>query len=123
MIEIKNFPGYFITEKGEVYRLPHKNFDGKNSPSRVLCGTHLRGGGVGNKRCYESVNISVKNSEGRTVKQKRMYVHRLVAESFIENPHNYSEIDHINQDKLDNRVENLRWVSKSMNQHNRPENT
>ena len=122
MVPIKNCPGYFITEKGEVYRLPNKISDGKNAPSKVLCGTHLRGGGVGNKRCYESVNISLRDTDGNFIKQKRYYVHRLVAETFIDNPHRYPEVDHINQDKLDNRVENLRWVSKSENQQNRPDN-
>jgi hypothetical protein len=42
-------------------------------------------------------------------------VHRLVAEAFIENPDDKPQIDHINQDSFDNRVENLRWVSGSEN--------
>lgn len=42
-------------------------------------------------------------------------VHRIVALSFIPNPNNYSEINHINCIKSDNRVENLEWVSSSQN--------
>jgi len=46
-------------------------------------------------------------------------VHKLVGEVFLENPNNYTDLDHINRDRLDNRVENLRWVSRSENCANR----
>ena len=53
--------------------------------------------------------------------KKSVYIHRLVATAFIPNPENKREIDHINGDRLDNRVGNLRWVSSKENKHN--ENT
>lgn len=45
-------------------------------------------------------------------------VHRLVAETFLERPEGTTEVDHINHDKLDNCVFNLRWVNHSENMYN-----
>ena len=52
-------------------------------------------------------------------KQHILYVHRLVAETFIPNPDNKPEVDHINTDRCDNDVNNLRWVTRKEN-HNNP---
>ena len=43
------------------------------------------------------------------------YVHRLVAETWMPNPNQYEQVNHINGDKSDNRVENLEWASPSQN--------
>lgn len=47
--------------------------------------------------------------------KKTATVHRLVAKAFILNPNNYPEVDHINGDPSDNRVENLRWCTHGQN--------
>lgn len=44
------------------------------------------------------------------------YVHRLVAYAFIPNPENKRTIDHIDGDKLNNHVSNLRWATHAENQ-------
>ena len=46
----------------------------------------------------------------------------MVAECFIENPDNKPFVDHINENKTDNRVENLRWATNFENQQNRRSN-
>lgn len=43
------------------------------------------------------------------------YVHKMVAETWIPNPNHYREVNHINGDKSDNRVENLEWVTHGEN--------
>lgn len=85
-----------VREDGCVY-LPKR---GKN-PAHWTFGWKQRRG-------YLQVQISGKS----------YLVHRLVAECYIPNTENKPFIDHINRNKVDNRVENLRWVTNSENMRN-----
>lgn len=62
-----------------------------------------------NKLGYEQVNLS-KNG-----KQKLHLVHRLVAKAFLLNPTNLPEVNHKNEVKSDNWVDNLEWCTRSHN--------
>lgn len=46
---------------------------------------------------------------------KVVLLHRLVAETYLENLQNLKDVDHIDGDKTNNSIENLRWVSHSEN--------
>jgi len=52
-------------------------------------------------------------------KRKKMYVHRLVAITFLDNPNNYTTVDHIDNNVFNNHVHNLRWANRFSQQLNR----
>lgn len=58
---------------------------------------------------YEKVLLTKNN------KSKNYFVHRLVAISFIENPNNYNEVNHIDGNKRNNNILNLEWCTHSQN--------
>ena len=62
---------------------------------------------------YKRVQLS-KNGE-----KKKFSIHRLLAIHFIDNPNEYPVVDHIDIDKQNNNLENLRWVTRSFNNRNK----
>lgn len=58
---------------------------------------------------YLGVNLS-KNNKGLTKK-----VHRLVAKTFLNNSFNLLDVNHIDEDKTNNRLNNLEWCSREYN--------
>ena len=59
---------------------------------------------------YQKVTLK-KNRHG----SKQWQVHRLIAITFIPNPENKPEINHINRQPNDNKIENLEWCTRSEN--------
>jgi hypothetical protein len=114
------FDGYYVSEDGRVFTEWHKKYikgvKGCSSERGELreINQNPRGGSNPKDR-YMSVNISLKDEMGRTTKQIKYYTHRLIAECFIENPENLTEIDHIDSNKLNNHAENLMWISRKGN--------
>lgn len=107
---IKGYPGYYISKRGILF----------TSIKRV----GVKGKGEGRKgtttvisNTWRKKYVSLKSNGYLqcTLFRKRFYIHRLVYEAWIGNIPNGYDIDHINGIKTDNRVSNLRAVSRSEN--------
>lgn len=100
---------YQVSNLGRVKSLSRKMKRGSgiwNKPIKIMTPPI-------NGRGYHHVTLFSEDG-----KRRIRCVHQLVAESFIDNPHNYDCIDHINTNKMDNRAENLRWCNHKMNMNN-----
>lgn len=96
-VRINNYENYFITTYGRVIN---------NKTGKELFGRPNLGG---------YIQVGLYDRDGVL---KWFLVHRLVAETFIPNITGSEEVDHIDGNKLNNDVRNLRWVTSSENKRN-----
>ena len=94
--DIKGFENYQVSNLGRIY-----------SKKRRACLKVKRLAGRG----YYQVRLS---KEGKYYYKN---LHRLIAETFIPNPNKYRTVNHINGNKLDNRLSNLEWADDCRQQH------
>ena len=94
MKDIKGYEGlYAVTSCGKIWSYKNKKF---LNPST-------------NKKGYFQV-VLYKNGKPKTHK-----VHRLLAEAYIPNPDNLPQVDHIDNDKTHNYINNLQWITNRDN--------
>lgn len=90
------YSNYLIFEDGRIYSKKNKIF---LIPIKKSTG-------------YYAINLYDDNK-----KRKMFFIHRLVAELFIPNPNNYSEVNHLDEDKSNNSIGNLCWCSRIENEN------
>lgn len=99
--EIKGFEDYQVSSDGEL-----KTFNWKNKGIEAIMKPAFDNGGY--------LRTMLKHKE--TGKFSTIKVHRIVAQTFLENPLNKPQVNHKNGVRHDNRIENLEWVTHSENQ-------
>lgn len=107
---IKSLPDYYISDTGIAYTTKISPRYNPNGEMKIL-----------RPRIHPSGYLYIGCFKGKGPSKQRIWkrVHRVVYETFVGTIHSGLEIDHINRDKHDNRVTNLRTVTHSENCKNR----
>lgn len=100
---------YQVSNLGRVKSLPKDIRRGRGIYHRgcIIMKPIINGNG------YYQVTLFSNNN-----KKKIRLIHNIMLEAFVQNPNNYTECDHINTIKTDNRLENLRWANRDINMNN-----
>ena len=93
---------YKVSNKGNIYSVERIDSRGRKCGGRTLRPSYDQMG-------YSKVVLYMNGIR----KHKR--IHRLVAEAFLPNPNNYPEINHRDEVKANNHVENLEWCTREYN--------
>lgn len=105
---IKNFEGlYEISNLGRIKALPRRK--NCNRGYGIMREHYMKPNNYGTSDYYR-VPLTNKNHI-----KKYYLVHRLVAETFIENPNNLPQVNHKDGNKANNKVDNLEWCTASFN--------
>ncbi len=106
--DIPSLPGYVITKTGIVIRKSYLKVRPCKA-GKVEYWTKAREISVNMNAEYAQLEV---HKGGRRMTAK---LHRLLAETFIPNPDGHPQVNHIDGDKFNNRLDNLEWVSASDN--------
>ena len=106
--DIKGFEGYYqVSNLGQIRSVDRKIYQSHNQKDSNYK-SKLRKPTV-DKHGYLEINLC------KGSKSKKYLVHRLVANAFIPNPNNYPQVNHIDENKHNNFVDNLEWCTPKYN--------
>lgn len=109
------FDGYYVSDDGRIFTDHPRHWRWPRVKGQLREMTQNPRGGTDPNDRYLSINISIRDENGKYLRQMKYYSHRLIAEVFVDNPNNYEEIDHIDMNKKNNHISNLRWVDRKEN--------
>lgn len=92
-VQIIEYPNYYVFNDGRIYSKSRKSYLKPNQNASGYCYVTL---------CYQKC-------------KKNHYIHRLVAEYYVDRPKGTTQVNHINKQRNDNKAQNLEWVTCTEN--------